>query len=87
MHATEHPPSPASRAGTDFSTNGRAVSRAVSYVNTHLSGSRLGRDIPRSPRHQSPLGVRVRVHNQLKGQLSERPQTTGLTPVSGYPDI
>ena len=30
-----HPPSPASRAGTDLSTNVQAVSRAVSYGNTH----------------------------------------------------
>jgi len=35
MNTTQHPPSPASRAGTDLPTNVQAVSRAVSYVNTH----------------------------------------------------
>jgi len=35
MHITEHPPSPASRVGTDLPTNIEAVLRAVSYVNTH----------------------------------------------------
>jgi len=32
MHTTEHPPSPASRAGTDLPTTVQAVARAVSYV-------------------------------------------------------
>jgi len=35
MDTTQHPPSPASRAGTDLSTNVQAISRAVSYVHTH----------------------------------------------------
>ena len=35
MHTTQHPPSPASRAWTDFPTNVHAVPRAVSHVNTH----------------------------------------------------
>ena len=35
MNNTQHPPSPASRAGTDLPTNVQAVSQAVSYVNTH----------------------------------------------------
>jgi len=35
MNTTQHPPSPASRAGADLPTNVEAVSPAVSYVNTH----------------------------------------------------
>jgi len=35
MDTTQHPPSPASRAGTDLPTTVQAVSRAVTYVNTH----------------------------------------------------
>jgi len=35
MPTTQHPPSSASRAGTDLHTNVQAVSRAVSYVHTH----------------------------------------------------
>jgi len=35
MHTIKHPPSPASRTGADLPTNVQAVSRAVSYVNTH----------------------------------------------------
>jgi len=35
MHTTQHPPSPASRAGTDLPTNVQAVSRAVSSIDTH----------------------------------------------------
>jgi len=35
MSTTQHPPSPACRAGTDLPTNVQDVSRAVSHVNTH----------------------------------------------------
>jgi len=35
MNTTPQLPSPASRAGTDLPTNVQAVSRAVSYVNSH----------------------------------------------------
>ena len=35
MSTTQHPPSPASRAGTDPPTDVQAVSRAVCYANTH----------------------------------------------------
>jgi len=34
-NTTQHPPSPASRAGADLPTNVQDVSRAVSNVNTH----------------------------------------------------
>jgi len=43
---TEHLPSPSSRAGTDLPTDVQAVSRAVSNVNTLVSGSRLGPGLP-----------------------------------------
>ena len=35
INTTQHPPSPASRAGTDLPTNVHAVSRAVRHENTH----------------------------------------------------
>jgi len=35
MNTSQHPPSPASRAGNDPPANVQAVSRAVPYVNTH----------------------------------------------------
>jgi len=35
IHTTQHPPSPASGAGTDLSTNVQAVLQAVRCVHTH----------------------------------------------------
>ena len=42
MHTSQHPPSPAFRAGNDPPTNVQAVSRAVRYVNTHRPRSQVG---------------------------------------------
>jgi hypothetical protein len=41
LNTTEHPPSPGYRAGPDLPTNVQAVSRAVSYVNTHRPRSQV----------------------------------------------
>ena len=54
MDTTQHPPSPASRAGTDSPTNVQAVSRAVSNANTHLSRFQI-RARPFYLTHQSVL--------------------------------
>jgi len=51
MHTTQHPLSPASRAGTDLPTNVQAVSRAVRYVHTH--GSRF--QVRARPSYKCPV--------------------------------
>jgi len=51
MHTTEHPPSPASRVGTDLPTNVQAISRAVRCVNTH----RPRFQVRARPSHQNVL--------------------------------
>jgi len=69
MHTTAHPPSPAPRAGTNLPTNVQAVSRAVSYVNTHR------------PRFQ----VRARpsyLEQQLAGARQQRQQEVHGPPVA-----
>jgi len=42
MNTTQYPPSPASRAGTDLSTNIQAVSPAVGYVRVNPWGAGRG---------------------------------------------
>ena len=80
MNTAQHPPSPASRAGTDLPTNVEAVSRAVSYVNTH----RIRLQVRARPSYPPPSGIASRGAERSKRQrrASGRPRATaGVVPM------